>query len=148
MNTHTEDETQNGRRPDERAIAVRYADAGSQSWRQVVHAQRSAVADHADLYALAGELVDTLRCLDSLAGLLAGQTAHYPGTVTAAGGELYDDENANPAHRLRSAVLALAETRQALSGAERAVNRYWSAISHIGVNEPAPEDPSDRGELR
>lgn len=147
MNTHTHHETQT-EDIDECAVPVRDAETGSRAWRRVVHVQRSATADHGDFYVLAGELVDTLRCLDSLAGLLTGQTADYPGTVTTTGGQLYDDENANPGHRLRSAVLALAETRQALSSAERAANRYWSAISHIGVDHPAPQHASDRGEPR
>ncbi|MBW0111599.1 hypothetical protein I4I84_23085 [Pseudonocardia sp. KRD-182] len=118
--------------------AVRSADTGAQAWRQTVHAQRASAPDHVDFYAIAAEVVDTLRSLDFLAGLLAGQVAAYPGTVTAAGGELFDDQGAVPEHRLRSAVLALAETRQALSAAERAANRYWSAISYIGVEHRAP----------
>lgn len=119
---------------DDRPLAVRSADIGAQAWRQTAHAQRTSTPDHVDFYAIAAELVDTLRSLDFLAGLLAGQVAAYPGTVVAAGGEIFDDQGAVAEHRLRSAVLALAETRQALVTAERTANRYWSAISHIGVH--------------
>jgi hypothetical protein len=148
MNTHTYHDPHTGSDIDERAVPVRDAETGSRAWRRVVHVQRSSCPDHSDFYALAGEMVDTLRALDSLTGLLARQTADYPACVTRAGGQLYDDENANPVHRLRSAVLALAETRQALSGAERAANRYWSAISHIGIDHPAPQAAPGGGEPR
>jgi hypothetical protein len=114
--------------PDDRPTAVARAGVGAQQWRAVVHAQQTAVAAHADFYALAAELVDTLRSLDALAGLLARQAAGY-----GAGREIYDDEDADPAHRLRCAVLALAETRYGLAEAERAANRFWSAVGHIGV---------------
>jgi hypothetical protein len=107
----------------------------------MVHTQLTASPDHSDFYALAAEVVDALRSLDSLAGLLIGQIADCPAAVTRAGGRLYDDENANPAHRIRSAVLALAETRHALTGAERAANRYWSAISHIGIHRDTDDTP-------
>jgi hypothetical protein len=113
---------------DERSEAVQGAEAGAQAWRAVVHAQQSAAPDHADFYALAGHVVETLRALDGLAGVLVRQTAGY-----GAGREVYDDEGANPAHRLRSAVLALAEARQELATADRAANRFWSAVGHIGT---------------
>lgn len=123
---------------DERSPATQCARAGSDTWRQVVHAQRGATPDHGDFYALAGEMVDTLRCLDSLAGLLVGQVAGYRAAPRGGvGREVYDDEGGNPAHRLRAAVLALIETRDELSQAELAANRFFSAIGHIGVRHPA-----------
>ena len=117
---------------DDRPEAVLRAEAGALAWRAVVHAQQAATADHADCYAMAGEVVDTLRSLDALTALLARHCADYP--PAGAGGEVYDDEGANPAHRLRCAVLALAETRHGLAAAERAANRFWSAIGHIGIH--------------
>ena len=48
---------------DERPPAVQQAARGAQAWRAVVHAQQAAEPGHADFYALAGELVDTLRRL-------------------------------------------------------------------------------------
>jgi hypothetical protein len=116
------------RAEDERPHAVQRAETAADAWREVVLAQRSATPDHADFYSLAGEMAETLRVLDSLVGVLVGQVAGYGN-----GRAVYDDEGANPAHRLRSAVLALAETRDELAQAERAANRFWSAIGHIGV---------------
>lgn len=113
---------------DERPPAVQHAATGAQAWRAVVHAQQAAEPGHADFYALAGDVVDTLRSLDALVGILTRQTGSY-----ATGREVYDDENANPAHRLRSAVLALVQVRHELSEAERSANRFFSVIGHIGV---------------
>ncbi|MCW2899252.1 MAG: hypothetical protein JWO67_1517 [Streptosporangiaceae bacterium] len=119
---------------DDRSHAVMRAQAGADAWREVIHAQRAAAADHGDFYALAGEMVETLRCLDSLASVLVGQVGSYrAGPGGGPGREVYDDAGANPAHRLRAAVLALVETRDELGQAERAANRFFSAISHIGV---------------
>jgi hypothetical protein len=113
---------------DERSPAVQHAATGAQAWRAAVHAQQATEPVHADFYALAGDLVDTLRSLDALVAVLTRQAGTY-GT----GREVYDDENANPAHRLRSAVLALVQVRHELSEAERSANRFFSAIGHIGV---------------
>jgi hypothetical protein len=112
----------------ERPHAVQRAKAGAEAWREVVRAQLAAAPDHADFYALAGEMVETLRVLDSLAGVVARQVIGY-GTGRA----VYDDAGSDPAHRLRSAVLALAEVRDGLARVERAANQFWSAIGHVGV---------------
>ena len=122
-------ETPRGQRADDdRPYAVVRAESGSRAWRAVVEAQTSAAPDHGDFYALAGDLVETLRALDTVAGVLASQATSY-----GASRQVYDDEDANPAHRLRAAVLALAETRHGLARAERAANQFWSAIGHIGT---------------
>lgn len=112
----------------ERPHAVQRAEAGTEAWCEAVRAQLAAAPDHADFYALAGEMVQTLRALDSLAGVVVRQVMGY-----GAGRAIYDDEGNNPAHRLRSAALALAEVRDGLGRAERAANQFWSAIGHIGV---------------
>jgi hypothetical protein len=125
MNTPT-----NPYRPgdDERPEAVRQADAGSWAWHAVVHAQRTATLDHADFYALTGAVVDTLRALESLAGLLARQVGGY-----GEGRALYDDEGGDPAVRLAEAARQVSVCGQHIAAAERAANRFWSAIGHIGV---------------
>lgn len=128
MNAHSRHQ-----QDDERSPAVRQADAGAVAWRAVVHAQQSATSDHAELYSLAGHLVGTLAAVESLAGVLARQVAGYADSLPA-GRVLYDDEDANPAHRLRAAVLALAEARHGLALAERAANQFWSAVGHIGIH--------------
>lgn len=110
--------------------AVRWAEVGAQAWRSVVHAQRSAAPDHGDFYALAAELVDTLRSLESLAGELGRQVAGY-----GQGRVLRDDAGEQPAARLAEAVGNLARVRHLLAGAERAANAYWSAVGHIAVAE-------------
>lgn len=135
MNTYDGPREQRG--DDDRPRAVQQAEVGAVAWRAVVHAQQSATPNHADLYALAGDLVDTLRALNVVAGLLARQTAGY-----ATGREVNDDEGANPAHRLRAAVLALAETRHGIALAERGANQFWSAIGHIGTRHTGEGDPS------
>lgn len=133
MSTDIDNEGHAGHEQDGRPDAVRRADTGSQAWRAVVHAQRRATLDHGDFYTVVGELVDTLRSLDGLTGLLSRQVADYPSSVIATGRRLYDDEGANPDHRVRAAVLALAETRAALSAAERAADQLFAQLSHIGT---------------
>jgi len=136
MNTHIDARDQG------RPAPVVHAETGADEWRSALLAQRTATLDHRDFYALAGELVETLRVFDGLAGVLAGQVAAYGG-----GRAVYDDEGANPTHRLRSAVLALAEARHHLAAAERAVNRFWSQIGHIGVHveHAGPEQSAGDG---
>ncbi|MGD9525198.1 hypothetical protein [Pseudonocardia sp.] len=107
--------------------ATSYASEGANAWRKAVHAQLSAPAAHSDFYALAAELVDTLRSLDGLLGVLARQVAGY-----GEGRELYDDADVNPVERLRDGERHLTVARQRLAEAERAANGFWSAIGHIG----------------
>ena len=125
--------------PDDRPEAVRQADAGAQAWRAVVHAQGSATADHSDFYALAGHLVDTLAAVESLARLLAGQVARY-GEGQPDGQRVYDDSRTlDPGVRLHDAALDLGHLAEAAAHARGDADRFWSAISHIGV-EDAPTD--------
>jgi hypothetical protein len=125
MNTN-ENPRQDG---DERSAAVANAEAGAQAWRTAVHAQQTATGDHADFYALAGEIVDTLRAMETLtAVVLRSQVAAY-----GQGRALYDDEGADPAVRLAKAAAQVAATGQHLTDAQRSANRFWSAIGHIGV---------------
>lgn len=117
--------------------AVLHAEQGATAWQAAADYQAGATPDHAAFYSLTGDLVDTLRSLNAITWTLAIHTGRY-----GQGRELYDDEGANPDHRLRAAVLALEETRRRLAQAERAANHYWSAIGHIGIH--LHEDEGDR----
>jgi hypothetical protein len=118
------------------AAAVRRADAGTGGWEDAVRLQRWATPDHADFYALAGEMVATLRALDDLAQLLHRQVAGYARTQQDRGRWLYDDtREVDPAERLQTAVIALQELRSGASRAADRANTFWSAIGHIGTEE-------------
>jgi hypothetical protein len=106
------------------------AEAGADHWRAAVHAQRPARPAHSDFYAIAAELVATLRALSSLTGVLADQVAGY-----GAGRVLRDDAGANPTARLAAAAALLGLARRDLDRAERASNEFWSQISHIATEE-------------
>jgi hypothetical protein len=107
---------------------VRAAEAGAAAWRRVVHAQRTATADHGEFYVLAGELVEVLRAVESLAGVLGSQVAGY-GTGRA----LYDDEGHDPGARLADAAAYLDALGERVAQAGRAANGFWSAVGHIAV---------------
>lgn len=109
---------------------VASAERASCLWRRAVLGQQLATPDHADFYALAGELVVTLRALDGLAAVLSQQVAGY-----GRGRTLRDDEGLTAGVRLMDAVVLLGWARKSLSQAEDAVNKFWSAIGHIGVEE-------------
>jgi hypothetical protein len=113
---------------DERPLAVVAAEAGAGEWRAAVVAQRSAVPEHADFYSLAGEVVGTLRALSGLTGVLAAQVAEY-----GQGRVVRDDTGYDPAARLAEAAGELALVQLGVDRAERAANRFWSAISHIAT---------------
>jgi hypothetical protein len=124
---------------DEGSAAVALAEAGAVAWRQAVHDQLAARADHGDFYALAGEVVDTLRSLSGLMGVLDRQVAGYgPGRV------LRDDAGTDLADRLADAGAELVLARQAVERAEQAVNRFWSQIGHIAVEDTATDSAADR----
>jgi hypothetical protein len=106
------------------------AEAGTQAWRDAVAVQRTAASDHGEFYALAGEMVATLGALEALADVLIRRVATYE-----QGRVLRDDEGAQPAARLASAVADLTRVRELLAGAERSANRFWSEIGHIAVEE-------------
>ncbi len=119
----------NSYRDDKTAPAVARAETGSKAWRAAARHQLGAVADHADFYALAGEMATTLCALDALLGVLRRQVGSY-----GDGRCLYDDTGRISAvGRLQEAVSAIevAQTRLAETNAQ--VNAFWSAIGHIGV---------------
>ena len=118
-----------GDRQDESALAVARAEAASEAWRAAARHQRDAVADHADFYALAGEVTTTLRALDDLFRVLRRQVGGYGG-----GRCLYDDTGRISAvGRLQEAVSAIEGAQTRLAEADQLVNAFWSAIGHIGV---------------
>jgi hypothetical protein len=107
--------------------SVLAAEAGAERWRAALVEQRHAPPDHADFYALAGEVVQTLRALEGFARLLADQVLAY-----GAGRRLYDDEGGDPADRLADATADLTALRDHVDAAERDADAFWSAIGHIG----------------
>ncbi len=115
---------------DELRAAVAAAEEGARLWRHVVAAQRPETPDHTDFYALACEVVATLRALESLAGVLGRQVADY-----GQGRMLGDDEGRDPGQRLVESVAHLIELGQLLGRAERSANRFWSAVGHIAVEQ-------------
>lgn len=113
-----------------RPVAVVHAEIGGDSWRSVVHTQRSATPDHSDWYSITGEVVDTLRCLFSLADVFASQIRRYGRDRI-----VRDDAGMVPADRLERAVLHAENLRAHLADAESAAAGFWSEISHIAVED-------------
>lgn len=110
------------------SVAVEHVEAAAGSCRSAFLAQGTASVDHADFYGLAGNVVDVLRALDALTGVLVNQVGRY-----ADGRRIYDDQGEDPAERLTVAVAQLGEARAALSSTEAAFDAFWSSIGHIGV---------------
>lgn len=126
--------------------AVEAAEAGSGEWRSVVVQQRGAIPDHADFYALAGEMATTLQALDDVCGVLRRQVVVLRRQVVEyeRGRAIYDDSRGTsspvaPQARLSAAHAELHYVRVSLQGAERHVQRFWSAIGHIGVEDDGSE---------
>ncbi len=114
---------------DDRAPAVVRAEQATDAWGDVARIQRWATPNHADFYALAGELVGTLHAVEDLARVLAEQVAGY-----GAGRTLYDDTHEiDPAIRLADARAQLAAALGAISLASTRANEFWSTIGHVGV---------------
>ncbi len=111
---------------------VAAAEAGALGWREAVHAQCGPTpgAEHGEFYALGGELVATLRAIESLTRVLAVEVAGY-GRARV----LRDDTGADPALRLEIAAGHLDELGGLLTRAERVANKYWSEIGHVAVEE-------------
>lgn len=104
--------------------------------------QRAVAPEHGEFYALAGELVDTLRSLTDLVTLLAGQVSRY-----GHGRVLRDDEAGHdPAGRLDTAWTLAAQVGDEVGRAEGTAGRFWSTIGHLGLEPPAtPEGPAPDG---
>lgn len=112
--------------------AVEQAERASRAWRSAVHAQASADPAHGEFYALAGELVDTLRTLESLTGVLARQVTGY-----GQGRVLRDDEGGSPGARLADSTVLLGCAQRSLGLAGVALNEFWSQIGHVAVEDGA-----------
>lgn len=109
--------------------ALDRAAEGTDGWEETARHQRHATPDHADFYALAGEIVTTLHALDDLTEILSRQVAGY-----AQGRPVYDDtRTVDPAARLAEATALLRDIRAGVRAAALAGNRFWSAIGHIGT---------------
>jgi hypothetical protein len=129
--------THGGFRDVEPDTAVSRGEVGTAGWEDAVRLQRWATPDHADFYALAGEIVATLYALDDLTQVLHRQVSRY-----GQGRRLYDDTHqVDPGVRLEQAAAELAGLRQQLQAAQAPANRFWSVIGHIGV------EPDDAGEV-
>jgi hypothetical protein len=141
MNTTTDNTSREGG-TDSPDTAAGRAERGTAAWEDAARLQRWATADHADFYALAGEVVASLYALDDLAQVLGRQVAGYADTQRTRGRVVYDDTGRiDPMVRLVAAVEALAATRDALATATRAANEFWSAVGHIGTQaDSAPSD--------
>ncbi|MEJ3652043.1 hypothetical protein WEH80_03400 [Actinomycetes bacterium KLBMP 9759] len=114
---------------DDRTPAVMQAQTGATSWRSAVNSQQQADSDHGDWYAIAGEMVDTLRCLSSLTTVLAQQIGGY-----GQGRVLRDDDpTVDPAERITDTVRRAEWLRAHLDIAERSADDLWSLIGHIAV---------------
>src|SRR3954470_17556749 len=100
--------------------AAQRAEAGTAGWEDAVRLQRWATPDHADFYALAGELDATLRAPDDLTQVLQRQVARY-----GDGRRLYDDTHqGDPAGRLVEATAELHDLMQYLHAAQVPINRF------------------------
>ena len=108
------------------------AERASSLWRLAVLGQQEAAPDHCEFYALAGELVATLRALEALAAVLARQVAGY-----GRGRVLRDDAGLAPGVRLADAVVLLGYSGKSLAQAQAAANEFWSAIGHVAVEDRA-----------
>jgi hypothetical protein len=114
---------------DERPAAVQHADRAAAGWRSVAHIQPATISDHSDLYAITGEIVETLWCLESVAGVLGQQIAGYGESHI-----LRDDElGRDPAERVASAADYARQLAAAIARAERIANLLWSEIGHVAV---------------
>lgn len=129
--------------------AASRAEAGSTSWEDAVRLQRWATPAHADFYALAGEVVTTLHALDDLTVVLGRQVAGYAAANDERGQVVYDDtREIDPVERLGVAGVALEELRSMVVSAEAWANQFWSAIGHIGVEDPIDQDRVVRNAAR
>lgn len=116
-----------------RAGAPEAADAGTTAWRQVASRLRAADADHGDWYAVAGEMVATVRALEDVAAAVIGQVICYGHDH-----ELRDDEGRDPHERLADVVRGLRRFAEQLCDSEFDLHQAWSASGHIAVEDGAP----------
>lgn len=90
--------------------------------------------------------MDTLATVESLARTLAGQVARYA-EVQPDDQAVYDDtRTVDPGVRLHDAALDLQHLAESAVHGRGDANRFWSAISHIGV-EDTPTAGQTEGEV-
>lgn len=109
--------------------AVAAAGRGTRAWRSVVVTQ--AAADEPGFHDLAGEVLDTVRALELVVGVLLRQVHAYGDGLV-----FCDDEGQNPTERLIAVAACLADLHCALGRADRAASGLWSQVGHIAVEVP------------
>jgi hypothetical protein len=128
---------------DSRSAAVRRASAGAEAWRAALDAQRSAVPDHADFYGLTREWVFTFGPLGELMHVISGQVAGYADSLPS-GEQVYEDERRDdPRVLLAEAAQLLDGLAFQVTGIALEINRFWSLIGRIGVEQTRPEPGRD-----
>ena len=133
MNSTTDNTTrQTTREPGRRG---RRAEAGTAAWEDAVRLQRRATPDHADFYALAGELVR--RCaLDDLTRCCAGRSPATP-RPSGTGAARSTTTPARSTRRCGCPAVEASWTASAPPGRRARANPFWSAIGHIGTRTTA-----------
>lgn len=107
---------------------VGHAETGTRGWRSAARTIQAARLDHDAMYALGAELSESLRAMEQVARVLAGQVTVYGDDKV-----VRDGEGADPHIRLHEAGAVLADVQGRLRVADVAVQRYQSAIGHIGL---------------
>lgn len=109
-------------------MASEQAERARDLWEEAVRIERTADPEHGAWYRIAGEMVGTLRALQSMASLLGDRVARYDEDQV-----LRDDEGHDPAARLLECNNLLLELEAVLVSADSAANAFWSSVGHIGV---------------
>ena len=126
---------------DARSLAVRRAGTGADAWRAALDAQQAAaVLDHADFYGLTRELVITFGSLYKVMQLISRQAAGYADSV-APGTAVYDDTRQDdPRELLAEGAEMLGDTAVKVAAVTLELNRFWSLIGRIGVEDVPTRD--------
>jgi hypothetical protein len=92
--------------------------------------QGATAPEQTGFHAVAGELADTVRALELVAGVLL-RHVHSHGNELLLG----DDECLDPTDRLIAVAACLADLHCALGRADRAASAVWSQVEHIAAAE-------------
>lgn len=117
---------------DDESMASFQAGRARDLWEEAVRIERTADPEHGAWYTIAGEMVGTLRALQSMTTLIADRLASYDEDRI-----LRDDEGHEPAARLDECNARLTELEAILGSADSAADAFWSSVGHVGV-EVAP----------
>lgn len=108
--------------------ASEQAERARDMWEEAVRIERTADPEHEEWYRIAGEMVGTLRALQSMASLLGDRVSAYDQNRI-----VRDDAGVDPAVRLDECHSLLVELETVLGSAESSANGFWSSVGHIGV---------------